>query len=213
MKILQVKKTAFDEVKLIKFSRFTDHRGYFTETYRKSIIISHPEFKKILKGKEILQTNESFSKKGVIRGMHFQWNPYMGKFIRVIKGQMLDLVLDIRKGSKNFAKMLAFEMKQDYKSKSGNWIWIPPGFAHGTCFLKDSVIEYLCTGEYNLNCERSISPLAGDINWSLSQTKVKKVFDQFTKSSDLIADKDKKGLSMQQWEESKDSGRFLYGKV
>lgn len=213
MKILEVKTLAIPEIKIIKFARFTDQRGYFTETFRKSIILNQPELKSILKNREILQCNESLSKKNVIRGMHFQWNPYMGKFIRTISGKMIDLVLDIRKGSPSFGKMIAYEMPNSFENDFDEWIWIPPGFAHGNCFLADTVIEYLCTGEYNQDCEISISPFAKDIDWSLCEKKLKSTFDKIASTSKLITDKDRNGLSMNDWEKSQNSEKFIYGKL
>ncbi|MGC8605786.1 MAG: dTDP-4-dehydrorhamnose 3,5-epimerase family protein [Desulfomonilaceae bacterium] len=85
------------EVKIIRFARFCDHRGYFTETFRQSDFQSHPEMP-FMKNIQFVQMNESYSKAGTIRGLHFQWNPYMGKLVRTIAGHMVDLVLDIRKG-------------------------------------------------------------------------------------------------------------------
>ena len=89
MKILGIESTVFPEIKVIKFARFADERGYFTELYKKS------DFEKIdfLKGEIFVQNNESFSKKGVIRGLHFQWNPYQKKLVRVVQGKMIDLFL------------------------------------------------------------------------------------------------------------------------
>ena len=138
MKILEVKNLAIEDVKVIKYARFSDHRGYFTETFRKS------DFQKlnIFKNVEFIQSNESYSKKGVIRGLHFQWNPYMGKLIRTLRGRMVDMVMDIRKGSKTFGKIIAYDMPADTESDFGEWIWVPVGFAHGNFFPEDSQIEY-----------------------------------------------------------------------
>ena len=93
MKILEIKTLAISEIKVIRFARFCDHRGYFTESYNKNDF-SDIDF---MKGVEFLQANESYSKSETIRGLHFQWDPYMGKLIRVQYGHMVDLVLDIRK--------------------------------------------------------------------------------------------------------------------
>src|SRR3989338_6935458 len=104
MKILEVKNLAIPEVKAIKFARFTDERGYFTETYRES------DFKPVIPSFKILQVNESHSQKGIIRGLHLQWNPYLGKLIRTIRGHMVDLVLDLRKNSPTYGKIIAYDM-------------------------------------------------------------------------------------------------------
>ena len=89
---------AIRSIKILRFERFCDHRGYFTEHYRRSDFSKHPEMD-FMKGVEFVQCNESYSKRGTLRGLHFQWNPYMGKLVRTISGRMLDIVLDIRKGS------------------------------------------------------------------------------------------------------------------
>src|SRR5207249_5665308 len=97
MNILEVKALAFPEIKVIRFGRYHDHRGYFTEHFRRSDLHTSP-LTPFLKGVEFVQGNESFSKAGTVRGLHFQWNPYMGKLVRPLQGRMIDLVLDIRKG-------------------------------------------------------------------------------------------------------------------
>ena len=93
MKLLSIKSLAIPDIKIITYQHFCDSRGYFTEHFRKS------QFKELpfMQGFEIKQCNESSSTKGVIRGLHFQWNPYMGKLVRTTRGNMVDMVLDIRK--------------------------------------------------------------------------------------------------------------------
>lgn len=205
MKILEVKSLVFPEVKVIKFARFSDNRGYFTETFRRSQFL-----KEALPGFKIYQINESFSKKGVIRGLHFQWNPYMGKLVRVISGHIIDLFLDIRKGSPNFGKIAGYELEGNSRESSNEWLWIPVGFAHGFLAQEESTIEYLCTEEYNPACEAGISPLASDINWSLCDKKIKLKFDQFVKKGVIISEKDKNGLSLKEWGSDQRSNYFIY---
>jgi dTDP-4-dehydrorhamnose 3,5-epimerase len=208
MKILEVRSLAIEEVKVIKYARFSDHRGYFTETYRKS------DFEKLdfFKGVQFIQSNESYSKKGVIRGLHFQWNPYMGKLIRTLSGRMIDLVMDIRKGSKTFGKIIAYDMPADPKSTAGEWIWVPVGFAHGNVFPQDSQIEYSCSGDWNPKCESGISPLAKDIDWSLCDPSLKAIFDEASKGT-LMTDKDRDGFTLTGWAQNKDSDNFIFGKL
>jgi dTDP-4-dehydrorhamnose 3,5-epimerase len=109
MKLLSVDPLAIDGIKVIKFARFTDMRGYFAEHYRRSDFLKHAGFEATT---DILfvQCNESFSRKSTIRGLHFQWNPYMGKLVRTLSGRMIDIVLDIRKGSPTFGKALLYDM-------------------------------------------------------------------------------------------------------
>lgn len=206
MKIIDIKSINFPEVKVIKFGRFPDDRGYFSELYKKS------DFQKIdfLKDKPFFQINGSFSKTNVIRGLHSQWNPYMNKLVRTISGHMIDLFLDIRVGSPTFGKIGAYDMKIKPGNDFGEWIWIPIGFAHGSVFLEDTIIEYYCTAEYSPQSEVSISPFASDIDWSLVDSNLKNIIEQaFLKSK--ISEKDKKGFTLAQWSKNKNSQNFIYG--
>lgn len=209
MKIIGVKSLVIPEIKIICFSRFCDLRGYFTETYRKSDFLKNLEMG-FMQRIEFVQCNESFSKKGTIRGLHFQWDPYMGKLVRTLQGHMVDLVLDIRKGSPTFGKIIAYDMPANSQSDYGEWIWVPPGFAHGNFFIEDSLIEYLCSGEYNPNGEAGISPLAEDLDWSLCDNNLKTLFDSIASTTSLITDKDRKSLSLSSWEKDQRSDNFIY---
>jgi len=195
MKIESVTDRSLSGVKVINFSRFADERGYFTEHYRES------DINKIIPGFKVVQCNESYSSSGVVRGLHFQWNPYMGKLIRVISGHMIDLYLDIRLNSPTFGKI------ENYSMESGNspWLWVPPGFAHGNLFLEDTKIEYLCTGEYSKGCEQCICPLAADIDWSLSGNILYSLRDNL-----IISDKDRNGLTIEQWKNNPNSKEFTW---
>lgn len=212
MKLLEVKALHLDKLKVIKFARFHDHRGYFTEHYRKSDFINHP-YMDFIKHVEFVQANESFSKKGTIRGLHFQWNPYMGKLVRTLMGRMIDMVLDIRKGSSTFGKIILYDMPADHEADYQEWIWVPPGFAHGNFFTQDTLIEYFCSGEYSPGCEAGISPLAQDIDWSLCDKRLKKLYDKITSATTLITDKDKNGFSVSQWKNDERSNNFIYGEL
>ena len=93
MKILAVKSLVIPDVKVIKYARFCDQRGYFTEHFRRSDLQTHPALS-FLQHMEFLQTNESYSRQGTIRGLHFQWNPLMGKLVRPLSGRLVDMALD-----------------------------------------------------------------------------------------------------------------------
>jgi len=209
MKILDIKSLAISSIKVVTFARFLDSRGYFTEPYRKSDISNHPQMQ-FLKNVDFVQSNESFSRKGTIRGLHFQWNPYMGKLVRTLRGHMMDMVLDIRKGSPTFGKVLFYEMPNDPASGTSEWIWVPPGFAHGNFFLEDTVIEYFCTGEYSQGCEAGISPLAPDLNWDLCDINLRKKFDRIIQDGPIITDKDRNGHSLNAWQSDVRSENFIY---
>lgn len=211
MKILSVSSIEIPGIKVIRFGRFSDLRGYFTEPFRKSVFFNHPDLKECMDGIEFVQTNESFSKKGVIRGLHFQWNPYMFKLVRTVSGHMLDLFLDIRKGSPTFGKIMAYDMPTSTDAAYGEWIWVPAGFAHGNLFFEDTRIEYFCSGEYSQGCEAGISPLAPDLDWSLCDPALKGIFDSVVAGDSLMTDKDRNGLSLAQWVADERSNNFIYG--
>ncbi len=211
MKIESVKSLAIKDVKVIKFARFMDNRGYFTEPYRKSNMMGHPDLQ-VLKNISFVQINESYSLNGVCRGLHFQWNPYMGKLVRTVSGHMVDLVLDIRKGSPTLGKIIAYDMPTSDSGTANEWIWVPPGFAHGNFFSEDSKIEYMCSGEYSQGCEAGISPLADDIDWSLCDQRLRSSFDGTVKRSGILSEKDKSGLSLKNWLNDARSENFVFGK-
>ena len=207
MKIIEVRSLAIDAIQIIKFARFRDLRGYFTEHFRRSDVKKHPALASMQKV-EFVQGNESYSRKGTLRGLHFQWNPYMGKMVRTISGRMLDIVLDIRKDAPTFGKALIYDLPADSAAESQEWIWVPPGFAHGNIFPEDTIIEYLCSGEYSQGCEAGISPLAEDIDWSWCEPALKQIFDQLVAATPIITDKDRNGLTLQQWLKDERSNHF-----
>lgn len=209
MKILDIKSLAIPDIKVIKFARFNDNRGYFTEIFRKTDLAAID----FMKGIEFGQMNEAYSKPGTVRGMHFQWSPYMGKLVRCLFGHLIDIALDIRKNSPTYGKAIAYDMQVDTARDFSEWIWLPPGFAHGVVLPKESMIEYFCSGQFSPQCEASISPLAPDIDWSLCDKTVKKALDPIISTTTLITDKDKNGLSIAAWTKDPRSSNFIYGKV
>jgi len=209
MKILEVKALAIPEVKVIRYGRFGDHRGFFGEHFRKSDFQTHPECG-FFSGVEFLQCNESWSKAGTVRGLHFQWNPYMGKLVRTLWGRMVDIVLDVRKNSPTFGKAICYDMPAPKGADFGEWIWIPVGFAHGNYYSEESQIEYFCSGQYSPGCEAGISPFAADIDWSLCQPELRKELESILGSNPLMTDKDKEGFTLASWLENPNSEKFLY---
>ena len=161
-----------------------------------------------MKDVEFVQCNESFSKTGTVRGLHFQWNPYMGKLVRTVSGRMIDIVLDIRKGSPTLGKLVLHDMPADRASGSQDWIWVPPGFAHGNVFPEDTVIEYLCSGEYSQGCEAGVSPYAADLDWTLCDSRLKSTFQDIASATTLVTDKDRNGFSVAQWLGDERSNNF-----
>lgn len=215
MKILSVKTLALPEVKVIQFALFKDHRGYFTEPFRKSDFIAHPDLPFSHTG-DFVQQNESFSKSDTLRGLHFQWNPYVGKLVRTLFGHMVDIVMDIRLGSPNFGKVILYDMPRTVSAdaESSEWIWVPAGFAHGNIFTEPTAIEYFCTGEHSPGYEAGISPLSADLDWSLADPALKAVFDTVVASKELlISNKDRAAPSLKDWEADARSSNFVYGKI
>ncbi|MCD8539470.1 MAG: dTDP-4-dehydrorhamnose 3,5-epimerase [Leadbetterella sp.] len=126
---------------------FEDERGYFFESYN-----IHP-FREHGITEDFLQDNQSFSRKGVIRGLHFQREPFaQGKLVRVIRGAVLDVVLDIRPGSPTFGQHESFLLTEE----NCKMIYLPPGFAHGFSTLEDAVFSYKCTDVYHKASEGGI---------------------------------------------------------
>jgi dTDP-4-dehydrorhamnose 3,5-epimerase len=210
MKILDVTSLAIPAIKVIRFARFKDNRGFFCEHYRASDFSGHPGMES-LHGVSFYQMNESFSRPDTIRGMHFQWNPYMGKLVRCVLGRMVDLVLDIRKKSPTFGRLIAYDMPGRLDAEFAEWIWVPPGFAHGNMFTEDTMIEYLCSGEYSPGCEAGISPLSEDIDWSLCDPNLKATFDQIATTTERISPKDRQASGVSAWANDSRSENFLYG--
>ena len=207
MKILGIESLAIPSIKVVRFARFCDQRGYFTEPFRESDVAKQVSF---LRDCRFYQTNESFSRASVIRGLHFQWNPFMGKLVRTVHGRMVDLFLDIRKGSPSFGKAAAYDMPASPENDCAEWIWIPPGFAHGNYFTEATIIEYFCTGEYSPGCEAGISPLSSDIDWSLCDHGLKAELDSILANAPLITDKDRSGFSVGGWFADARSDNFLF---
>jgi len=137
------------EIILIEPKVFSDERGWFSETYRKSDFISHGI------SYEFLQDNQSYSSnRGILRGLHFQKEPAaQGKLVRCIVGEIFDVALDIRKGSPTYRKWVSTTLS----SNNRHMVWIPPGFAHGTLTLTSTAeIAYKVTSEYSALYDRAV---------------------------------------------------------
>lgn len=204
MNINNISNLQITGVKQIKFNRFIDKRGYFTETFRETDFINK-NLNFFQNG--IMQSNESFSHKNVLRGLHFQWNPNMGKLVRTIAGHMVDFVLDLRQGSPTLGKIMAFDMPAKSLDGSSSWIWVPEGCAHGNFFLEDSYIEYFCSSSYNGECESGVSPFAEDIDWSICDERLKTKFFEL-KDSFIATPKDINGLTVKEWLSRAEANNF-----
>jgi len=157
-----IKKVEIEGLLEIEPNVFQDDRGYFLESFRQDVLRS------IGIDASFVQDNESASKKGVLRGLHFQVPPYeQGKLVRVIKGSVLDVAVDIRVGSPTFGKHCSILLSEQNKKQ----FWIPPGFAHGFLVLEDDTIfSYKCTGYYHKDSEGALrwDDPALDIQWNFT---------------------------------------------
>ena len=152
---------------------YKDGRGFFLETFRENYL--HEILKKKYK---FVKDNFSCSKKGVLRGLHFQRKKSQGKILSVVSGSIYDVVVDIRKKSKTFGEWQGFFLTAKKKSQ----IWIPPGFAHGFLSLEnDTQIMYKCTEYYNPSLEEGIL-------WNDSSLNIKWPID----IKPILSDKDMK---------------------
>ena len=159
---MNIKTTPFKEVFILKPKVHLDERGYFTESYNEK------ETEKFL-GRKIAfcQDNQTFSKKGVLRGLHYQLPPFsQSKLVRVIQGKVLDIIVDVRKGSPTVGQHFSYKLSAENQLQ----IFIPRGFAHGYITLsKTSIFSYKVDNYYNKESEASIAyddPKLG-IDWKL----------------------------------------------
>ena len=167
---LETNKSLIDGLCVIIPDEFEDERGFFYESW------NHNKFNTIInRDINFLQDNHSCSKKGVIRGLHYQLKPNeQEKLIRCIKGSIFDVAVDIRKNSKSFGKWFGLELNEQNKKQ----LWIPSGFAHGFITISsEAEIIYKTTKYWNKESERSIiwndKELA--INWQPGKSKIKKL--------------------------------------
>jgi len=142
------KKLSIPDILLIEPPIFGDERGYFLETYK------HSEFQKNHINKTFFQTNHSKSKKGVLRGFHYQLPPKaQGKLMRTLRGEIFDVAVDIRKESPTYGQWVGETLSDENKKM----LYIPEGFAHGFCVVSETAeILYSCTDEYAPEYERGI---------------------------------------------------------
>lgn len=164
-----------------------DSRGFFMETFRED------QFKGFGVPDRFVQDNHSRSAKGVVRGLHFQWDPPMAKVMRVSVGSAFLVAVDIRKNSPTLGQWVGIETSAENRRQ----VWAPAGFARGFCVLSEvAEIQYKCTGLYNSKAESGISwndPRIG-IEWPVTDP--------------LLSDKDRKAQTLEQWLTKPESSHF-----
>jgi len=177
---MEFKETPLEGIKIIKPSVFEDQRGFFFESYNRK------DYKKIL-GKNIsfVQDNQSKSKKNVLRGLHFQIKKPQGKLIRVLKGKILDVVVDLRKDSKSFSNSYSIFLTEESKEQ----LWVPPGFAHGFLVMSEyAEVSYKTTDYWYPEYEKTLvwNDPSVSVDWPINNP--------------LISEKDSNGLSLSELE-------------
>lgn len=171
---MNVIKTDIEGLVVIEPKIFGDSRGYFFESFSERV------FRKEVADVDFVQDNESKSSYGVVRGLHFQKPPFsQAKLVRVVKGKVLDVAVDLRKGSPTFGQHVAMELSEDNHRQ----VFIPRGFAHGFSVLSDEVVfQYKCDAYYAPQSEGAVAwddPDLG-IDWKVPADKV------------ILSEKDKK---------------------
>ena len=172
---MKITSAPIQDLLIIQPQVFEDDRGYFFESWSKKIFENNGlDF-------DFVQDNQSMSHRGVLRGLHFQAPPFaQGKLVRVIKGSVLDVAVDIRANSPTYGKHFSIELNESNKTM----FFIPPGFAHGFLTLADNTIFYYkCTHYYNKSSE-------GTILWNDNQLEI-----NWKISNPLVSEKDKSGIS------------------
>jgi len=186
---VSLEKTPIKDVIVVIPEVFEDERGFFTEVYRKD------QYEELGLPGSFVQLNHSRSAKNVVRGLHFQWEPPMGKLMRVIYGEAFLVAVDIRKNSPTLGKWFGMEVSAGNKKQ----LWAPAGFARGFCVVSDfAEIQYLTTGIYSNTAESGIlwnDPEIG-IDWPVENP--------------ILSGKDTTAQTLSQWLVTKESDNFLY---
>jgi len=185
----KLEQTGIRDLLIITPEIFQDDRGFFTETYRKD------KFSEFSLDKEFVQDNHSRSAKNVVRGLHFQWEPPMGKLMRVTQGSAFLVAVDIRIGSPTLGKWVGIEASVENRKQ----VYAPAGFARGFCVLSEyAEIQYKCTGIYSNKAESGIlwnDPVIG-IEWPVKEP--------------VLSKKDEIAQTLEQWLLKAEAKNFTY---
>jgi dTDP-4-dehydrorhamnose 3,5-epimerase len=175
---MQVDPSRIPALKVLEAKHFPDERGILVQSWVKADLDAAgipSEFK---------QAIQTVSRRGVLRGLHFQWQPPMGKYVRCLAGGILDVVVDVRHGSPTLGDHVAVELT----GKNHRVIWVPPGFAHATFAFEDgTIVLYECTGAHGLGNE-------GGILWSDPKLGI-----HWPDIPPIVSDKDQKQPTLAQW--------------
>ncbi|MDQ3308612.1 MAG: dTDP-4-dehydrorhamnose 3,5-epimerase [Gemmatimonadota bacterium] len=186
---VHVETTPIEDLLVVVPEVFEDERGFFMEVYHQE------EFRKAGLPDTFVQLNHSRSARNVVRGLHFQWEPPMGKLMRVTLGTAYLVAVDIRKGSPTLGRWFGAEVSAASKRQ----IWAPAGFARGFCVLSEyAEIQYLCTGTYNKEGESGVlwnDPAIG-VDWPVSDP--------------ILSEKDTSAQTLAKWLSRPESDNFAY---
>lgn len=187
MPIRVVEKFFDGAVVVLQPDRYEDHRGWFMESYRMDY------FEQLGLPTRWVQDNHSRSRKGVVRGLHFQWDPPMGKLMRVVRGEAFLVAVDLRVDSPTFGKWVGINASEENRLM----VWAPASFARGFAALSDvTEVEYKCTGIYNPEGEGAIrwdDPDIG-INWPVEEP--------------ILSEKDRNAMTLKEWLQKPESRLF-----
>jgi dTDP-4-dehydrorhamnose 3,5-epimerase len=186
---ISIQPTCLNDTIIVTPEVYEDERGFFTETFRRD------QFMALGLPGEFVQFNCSGSVRNVTRGLHFQWDPPMGKLMGVASGEAFLVAVDIRKGSPMLGKWFGIALSEtDHKM-----LWAPAGFARGFCVLSEyAQIQYLCTGIYNSRGESSVlwnDPAIG-VNWPVDEP--------------ILSERDRNAQTLAQWLDTENSNFFTY---
>ncbi len=186
-----IEDTNIPEVKIVHNNFYKDERGFFTEVFNVK------DFKELGIPGQFVQMNHSSSIKGVVRGLHFQWEPPMGKLMRVTRGEAFLVAVDIRKGSPTLGEWYSGIFNENNKDQ----LWAPACFARGFCaFSEYTEVQYLITGTYNPRNESEIlwNDKDLDIKWPIENP--------------ILSPKDENAQTFKEWLKSEQSNNFVYEK-
>jgi dTDP-4-dehydrorhamnose 3,5-epimerase len=186
---VEVQETPIPGVVLVSPDRFEDHRGFFTEVFRSDT------YRAAGLPDAFVQLNLSRSRRSVIRGLHFQFDPPMGKLMRVARGAAYLVAVDLRKGSPTLGRYYGTEL-DDSRPRM---LWAPASFARGFCVLSDTAdVEYFTTGTYN-------GPGDTGIRWNDPAIGI-----EWPEKNPVLSDKDRNAQTLAEWLARPESDRFRY---
>jgi dTDP-4-dehydrorhamnose 3,5-epimerase len=176
---VRVEPTSLPGVMIVEPRVFADPRGFFMETYQKA------RFEEAGLAHEFVQDNQSHSIRGTLRGLHYQIQHPQGKLVRVVRGEVFDVAVDLRRSRPTFGRWIGIYLSEENKRQ----LYIPPGFAHGFCVISEEAdFFYKCTDYYHPESERTVlwNDAALGIDWPVREP--------------LVSDKDRQGAPLSEAE-------------